>query len=417
MKVLLTGATGFIGRRIGARLIAEGHRLCAAVRDAEAAARLFPSAEARQVDFNTATTPEHWRPLLAGVDAVINCAGILQAESGQSMTAIHADAPIALFKACAAAGVRRVIQISAISARPDAGTAYAETKMAADAYLAGTGLDWLILKPSLIVDRGSFGGTSLLRGLAALPFAIPVVGGWQEFQPLAADDMADGVVRALTNPAVSEAVLEPAGPEILTLEEVLTQLRQWLGLRPAPFIRVPRAAARLAARIGDVIGRGPLRSTSLRQMEIGNTGDPAGFFALLGRTPATLGTFLEANPASVQDRWHARLYFAGPALRAVLAAIWLVSGLIGLWQADRIDAVPMPLILASCLWNLALTAWTLSGRGIVACAWSQGLTVIAYSLGAALLVPQLLADPFGPIVKNLAILALIPIWAVLERGK
>lgn len=417
MKVLLTGATGFIGRCIGARLTADGYRLCPAVRNVELAARLFPGAEARRVDFNTATSPEHWRPLLDDVDAVINCVGILQAEPGQSIAAIHTKAPIALFKACEETGVGRVIQISAISARADAGTAYAETKMAADAYLAGTNLDWIVLKPSLIVDRGSFGGTSLLRGLAALPGAIPVAGGWQEFQPLAAEDLAEGVVRALTDSAVSQAILEPAGPEILTLEEILARLRQWLGLRPAPFIRIPKMAARLAARIGDLLGRGPLRSTSLRQMEVGNTGDPARFFALLGRTPATLGEFLEANPASVQDRWHARLYFAGPVLRIVLAVIWLVSGMIGLWQANGIDAVGMPLIVASCLWNLALALWTLSGRAILACAWSQALTVITYSLGTVLILPHLLADPFGPILKNLAVLTLIPIWATLERGK
>ena len=103
------------------------------------------------------TQPQEWVRHLAGLDAVINCAGILQGRPGQSIDAIHAGAPIALFRACEAAGVKRVIQISAISAEPGAGTGYAVSKHAADIYLAGTDLDWVILRPSLVYAAGAFG--------------------------------------------------------------------------------------------------------------------------------------------------------------------------------------------------------------------------------------------------------------------
>jgi uncharacterized protein YbjT (DUF2867 family) len=68
-----------------------------------------------------------------------------------------------------ARGVRRVVQVSAISAEPAAGTAYAATKHAADEHLRSTGLEWTILRPSLVVARGAYGGTALFRGMAALP--------------------------------------------------------------------------------------------------------------------------------------------------------------------------------------------------------------------------------------------------------
>src|SRR6185437_6615359 len=144
MKLLLTGATGFIGRYLLMALIQAGHDVVPAVRRPAEADRLLPRPASIRADFNRMTAAEDWAPHLAGIDAVINCAGILQGRPGQSIDAIHARAPIALFQACEAAGIRRVIQISAISAEPGAGTGYAATKHAADAWLAGTGLDWVI---------------------------------------------------------------------------------------------------------------------------------------------------------------------------------------------------------------------------------------------------------------------------------
>jgi nucleoside-diphosphate-sugar epimerase len=122
MNVLLTGANGFIGRYLIAALIGAGHHVVPAVRRPSDTDLLLPAAASIAVDFNHDTRPDDWIPRLAGIDAVINCAGILQARGWQSITSIHATAPIALFTACRRAGVRRVIQISAISADA-AGTA------------------------------------------------------------------------------------------------------------------------------------------------------------------------------------------------------------------------------------------------------------------------------------------------------
>ena len=128
MRILLLGATGFLGRHICARLLAEGYLVVAAVRDSQSARRRFPDIETVTLDMNCMVEAEDWEPYLANVDAVINCAGILQSTLGQSAFAIHTRSPIALFEACAAANVRRVIQISAVSADSAAGTEYALTK-------------------------------------------------------------------------------------------------------------------------------------------------------------------------------------------------------------------------------------------------------------------------------------------------
>jgi uncharacterized protein YbjT (DUF2867 family) len=110
VRILLTGANGFIGAQLLAGLRTRGHDMVAAVRDPAAFRRKWPEVEVFAADFNLDVTLEAWRSRLAGVEAVINCAGVLHGGHGQDIEAIHATAPIALFDACAAAGVHRVVQ-------------------------------------------------------------------------------------------------------------------------------------------------------------------------------------------------------------------------------------------------------------------------------------------------------------------
>jgi uncharacterized protein YbjT (DUF2867 family) len=111
MQILITGATGFIGRHICARLLPDGHVVTAAVRDTASVARRFPGIRSVPIDMNRMVSMADWMPVLEGIDAVVNCAGILQSGRGQSAAAIHAAAPRALFDACVARRVRRVVQI------------------------------------------------------------------------------------------------------------------------------------------------------------------------------------------------------------------------------------------------------------------------------------------------------------------
>lgn len=170
---------------------------------------MFPGQEALACDFNRDTEAACWRSRLEGVDAVINCAGILETRPGQSIEAIHSKAPKALFDACLAADVGRVIQISALGAEPMAGTAYASSKHEADLHLLRLALDGTVVRPSLAhAPAGSYGGTSLFRALAALPWLVPVVGrGDQAFQPIHMADLAEGVRRLVERPGISGDVL------------------------------------------------------------------------------------------------------------------------------------------------------------------------------------------------------------------
>ncbi len=428
MNVLLTGANGFIGKYLLAGLLNAGHRVVPAVRYPAETDRLLPAPSSIKVDFNRDIRPEDWVPRLAGIDAVINCAGILQARPGQSIGAIHTAAPIALFAACGKAGVRRVIQISAISAEPAAGTAYARTKRAADDYLAATDLDWIILRPSLVYAEGAYGGTALFRAAAALPLVLPLIGdGRQRFQPIHVADLVATILAILERPALRQIVIAPVGPETLTMRRILIDLRRWLGFPPASIVEIPPILARAAARVGDLMG-GTLNTTALRQLQFGNVGSPERFVDVIGLQPRAWGDALLAHPAQAQDRLHARMHFLGPLLRLTLAIMWIASGLVGLWQPAAVNSAILAgldlagagasaVVWTSCLIDIAI------GIALILRLWPRLLAIVqltvmtGYTLGLSFISPALWLDPFGPLLKNLPIAIAILVLVALERKR
>jgi len=428
MHVLMTGATGFLGRHIAARLLSDGHAITAIVRDPAVMRRRFPTARAIGADISRMTRPEDWRPLLDGIDAVVNCAGILQASGASSAEAIHTAAPIALFDAAAQAGITRVVQISAVSADREAGTDYARTKAAADDHLRACELDWFVIRPSLVYGQGSYGGTSFLRGLAGLPMVVPLIGdGGQAFQPIHADDVARAVATCLDPATPPRQILDAVGPETLTTRQTIERIRAWLDLPQARFIPVPMPLIRATARLGDWVGGGPVTTTALRQMEYGNVSDPRRFADSIGFAPRSLDQSLTQSPSHVQDRWHARLYFLPGLLTLSLALMWFGSAIAG-WASLPPDALTLTRMLglpdnaaswlagAFCVLDLGIGAWITSRWKPTWCGLAQLAVVGGYTIGLGLLLPHLWLDPYGALLKNLPILAAILAWmATRER--
>ena len=429
MSVLVTGATGFIGRHICACLLGKSYVVTGAARNVTSLTRRFPGVNCVRVDMNRMLSPNDWIPLLAGIDAVVNCAGILQSSATQSAEAIHAAAPKALFDACTALGIRSVIQISAVSADSEAGTEYARTKKAADDYLRSLALDWVVLRPSLVYAQGSYGGTSAVRGFAGLPFVIPLVGdGSQRFQPIYADDLAETVVRCLSDPALARQTLDPVGPETLSLRQIIERTRGWLDLPAARPVRLPLSLVRLAARVGDLVGSGPLRTTALVQLEYGNVSDAVAFERAIGFRPRTMTAAFQAAPSHVQDRWHARLYFLRPILTGTLSLLWLGSGIAGLFNppesGEAIIArlgVPAPLIptveYGLCVLDIALGVAVAFAQSWRVLGSLQFAVVVIYTIGLTWLMPSLWIDGYGPLLKNVPILAAIAVWTALQDDR
>ena len=306
MRVVVVGATGYIGRSVVAALLTDGQTPVLAVRNVELARRRFPECDVFRVDLARDHDPDLWRDALPDADAVVNCAGVLERDAD----AVHVRGTGALFQACVRFGVAKVVHVSAISATGAAGTDYAESKLASEAALKALDLEWTILRPSLVYGAGAYGGTALMRGLAALPLVTPTPGdGRQTFSPIWLEDLSKVILLALEDDRFAHTTLEPCGPETVTFAEYLRRQRAWLGLPPARTLPIPLPMIRMAGVIGSALGLGPMSKTSVAQIEHGNAGDGAAFASAIGFQPLSMAEALARNPASGQDKQAARSYF------------------------------------------------------------------------------------------------------------
>src|SRR5581483_401650 len=329
MRVLITGSEGFIGRHLAIALPEAGHQVVGCVRNALSGRPRLPEVDALPCDFMQDVTAPAWIPRLKGVDAVINAAGMIRERRGQTFDRLHRDAPRALFDACVAAGVRRVIQISALGADEHATSRFHRTKKEADDYLAALDLEWIILYPSIVIGRGGK-STALFSALAALPM-IPIIGdGKQMIQPIDVDDLTGAIVRLLRPDAVARLRLTAVGPEPISIETLFNLFRQWLGLSEAAKIPIPIPAIRAMARFGDFAQMDLLHSETVQMLLRGNTVAPAAlseFVHAIGFKPKRIESALLRHPSTQADRWQARLTFLKPALRVSIGLVWLAGGI------------------------------------------------------------------------------------------
>ena len=227
MRVLIAGASGFIGSAILARLRSEGYETLACVRSDRDSA----PGDVQVIDFAAATTDD-WLRILASIDAVVNCVGVLQDSTRDSTVCAHATGAARLFAACEKAGVQRVIHFSALGVdRPI--TKFSETKRYGDEALMQRQLDWVILRPSVVVGPAAYGGSALFRGLAGLPL-LPRLPASGPLQIVQLSDVVETVFKLLQPNARSRMVLDLAGPERLSVWEVVALFRSWLGWKRQP---------------------------------------------------------------------------------------------------------------------------------------------------------------------------------------
>jgi uncharacterized protein YbjT (DUF2867 family) len=411
MQVLIVGASGLIGSSIAARLASEGHDVVGITRRVPQAA--FPRVTYRSLDINKAVNPADWRPYLLGVDAVVNCAGVLQDSPRDSTSHVHDKGPAALFEACVQSGVRRVIHFSAIGVDRQTPSAFSRTKLAGDEALMALPLDWVILRPSVVIGRNAYGASALMRGLAALPI-VPAMPNTAPLQPVHLDDVVETVLFFLRNDAPARQAIEIAGPRQLTFDETVAMFRRWLGWRPARVVKLPSWGARLIYRVGDAIAQlgwtPPVRSTAAREMVRGATGDAGLLTRLSGIKPRDIETALAREPAPVQERWFAGLYILKPAVFIVFAAFWISTGLISIgpgrergvslvMEGGVSRTVALLATLSGGFADIAiglLLAFRRSARLGLYAAFSIS---VAYAIIGTILVPRLWVDPLGPMLK------------------
>jgi uncharacterized protein YbjT (DUF2867 family) len=427
-RVLLLGGSGLIGSAVLARFAANGVAVRAIARRPGA---VQPLVEWRPLDLGALTRPDAWLPHLAGVDAVVNCAGVLQSGGGTSLQAVHVDSAAALYRACEAAGVRRVVLVSAIGAEREPLSEFSATKQAGERALMATALDWVILRPAVVVGRSAYGGSALFRGLAALPVTLdlPRAGPLQIVQ---LDELVETIVALAGATAPSRVALDVAGPERLAFADVIALYRRWLRWPEAPRWRVPRSLAALGHRLGDgarwLGWRPPLGRVPEREIERGAVGDARAWQKVLGRPPRTLEDALAAEPSSVQERWFARLYLAKPLVLVVLAAFWIITGVVSLtvgWEEGlgylREGGVPEPWaragVVAGALADLAIGLGIAVRRTARPALWAAMAISLFYMVAGSFVLPRLWLDPVGPMLKiwPIVVLNLIALEILEDR--
>lgn len=390
MRVLVLGADGFIGRHLVFHLVSKGIEVLAqARRPSHLASMGFQTLHADLTDPAT-HDPAFWEPHLQGTH-LINCAGLLTG-SESTFRAVHHDAPKAALAALPEG--QSALLISAVGISAD--TPFARWRRQTEVLFTRH----TILRPGLVLADTSYGGSSALRAFAALPFRTPIVGdGQQVFNPVHATDLANIALNLLEKPGLYEV----GGAETLTLCDLTLLIRRWLGLPLQPLLHLSLPLARAMGRVGDALNLGPLSATAVDQLTTGvhSRAD------IKGRG---VSSFLLARPAGTQDLWQARLYLLKPLIRLTLALMWLYSGLMGLTlPPEAFPAVPAPAWLAKLfgLADLGLAFALFRNLAPKPIALAQLTLVGSYTIGLTLIAPSLWLDPFGGLLKNLPIIALL----------
>jgi len=431
IDVLVVGAYGLIGYGISMRLIAEGYSVTGLGRNMQVARRVLPDIPWIEDDIRTFGDDAKWRKIIGEFSTVVNCSGALQDGPDDDLEAIHHDAVAALAAVCYAENVT-LIQISAVGANPQASTPFLASKGRGDAAIRAVGGRWHILRPGLVVAPNAFGGTTMLRMLAAFPWVQPIAMPDAKIQTVSLNDVVSTVVAAIEGQIPNGLDLDLVEPEAHSLREVLAQMRHWLGFSPARYeITLPDFCVFAVSKVADALSwlgwRSPLRTTALNVLSEGVLGKPEDLTKFGMSQISTLPKILSKMPVGAHDRLFARMALLAPIIIACLCSFWLTSGVVGIARVNEAARVLQEVgwargmaVTSVLFWavvDIAIgVAFTFRKYAYTAC-WAAVGVSLFYLLASTVTVPSLWVDPLGPLVKVIPsiILALVARTALESR--
>ena len=294
--VLVTGASGFVGSHLLPELLGGGHRVVALVRSpasGEAVLRRVPAALAAGVELRTGDVlePATLPGALAGIDAVVHLVALARDwNGGRDLLRVNLGGTQSLVAAMEAAGVRRLVHLGALGVADREELNYAKSKARAEAAVRASGLDWTILKPSLLFGPRD-GFFNIVADLVRVPLPfVPVPGsGKSRFQPIHAGDVAHCARLALERPDTIGQAFELGGPGIWTYREITAEVARTLGKRRF-VVPMPVALIRLAAGTMEALRLRffPVATDQLRQLALDNVGPLDGVHRAFGFVPRAM---------------------------------------------------------------------------------------------------------------------------------
>ncbi|MDI4237580.1 SDR family oxidoreductase [Bradyrhizobium sp. Arg237L] len=418
-RILVLGASGLIGRHGTDDLRARGFQTIGIAR------RFAPSQKVSALDLELpimALDAAALARLLREreVDIVVNCLGVLQDGPGSDTGAVHRD-----FVARLLAGIRdsgramRLVHISIPGVATDDHTAFSVTKREAEGLIADSGIPYAILRPGFVVAPAAYGGSAMLRALAALPVDLPQKDAATPFQPIAVEDIAATIAwlaeRDIADPAASAVTWDLMQPQPVTLGGVIKQFRFSFGTADTPRLTPPAFMIDLGAKLGDLVNRlgwmPPLRSTAIAELRRGVTGDPSAWMAATGIVPRTLAEVVGQRSATIQDKWFARLFLIKALVIASLVLFWVASGFIALFVSydaaagilsahNFPPALVGPFTVLTSLMDMSIGV-LIAFRRTAAFGLIAGIMAsLGYMIGTAILTPDLWIEPLGALVKT-----------------
>ncbi|HLO94097.1 MAG TPA: complex I NDUFA9 subunit family protein [Burkholderiaceae bacterium] len=305
-RLLIFGGSGFVGRALCRQLVEAGYeRITVPTRRLAHARELgvLPGVTVLETRIHDEAALQ---TLVSQADVVVNLIAILQGDEAAFDT-VHVRWPQRLVQACRSADVRRLVHVSALGVAEDAPSRYLRSKARGEAVIRASGLDWRLLRPSVI-----FGAEdrflNLFAELQQIFPILPLAGATARFQPVWVEDVAAALHRLIELPGAAGRCYEAAGPQVLSLRE-LVQLAGRLLSRPRPIMALPRPLAWLQALLMECLPGEPLMSRdNLASMQVPNvaSGSLPGL-AELGLRPHSLEAVLGTEPRDLRlDRWRRR---------------------------------------------------------------------------------------------------------------
>lgn len=412
-KTLVIGAYGLIGSAVSRHLDIAGHDVTCFGRDEQTAKRVMPNFTWVFGDLRNYTSSQDWEDLLEGTDYVVNCAGALQDGGNNSLSDVHHAAVTALAGACKANGCW-FIQISAVGVDKDASTEFLRSKALGDEAIIGSGCDYTIFRPGLVLSHTAYGGTQLMRMLSAVPFIQPISNPDTQIQTVSSTDICHAVSQVISGALPKGQIYDLVEDEPHSLIDIISQLRGWLGFNPAKTtISIPATLIKLMGYGADLLGhlgwRSPLRTTALKVMEDDVLGDPEPWKNVTGKSVSSLSETLRYLPATNEDRLSARMQLLMPFIIGVLSLFWISSGIVALFKIDVAAHV-----LVTQGWNTDLASFSVGiwafvdialGIGVLIRKWAKPmcllmvLVCIIYLVSASVFTPALWLDPLGSLIK------------------
>ena len=235
MKIAITGGTGFVGRNIARVLVRDGHEVVLLARGqdrTEPAIRQLANTQFLAVGLDDAAK---LTDAFSGCDAVVHCAGINRETGRQTYERVHVDGTRNVVAAARVAGVRKVALISFLRARAHCGSAYHESKWAAEEIVRNSRLDFTVFKCGVIYGKGDHMLDHLSHAFYTFPLFAFVGFTDKPIRPNAVEDVADLVALSVTGDVLSRRTVAVLGPEELTLREAVRRVARVTGKRPLMF--------------------------------------------------------------------------------------------------------------------------------------------------------------------------------------